>query len=182
MGQSEFIYVMQSILVPFSDMLSYVIAIIGLCLILTALHRVRHHSHGQGSKHHSGMATFFFFFSGATIMNYSGFAQIMCTALLGKFTDTGTNPMTVQYYINLVNTSDSASQQLEYFVFSVLLVIGLLAFVRGLVLLVKLGEGHTEGTLPKAMTHILGGAIGVNASALYQIFINFNNGFHSISS
>lgn len=50
-------------------------------------------------------------------------------------------------------------------VFLIVQLIGTIAFIRGLVLLAHSGEGHQQGGVGKAITHIVGGILLIN---LYQ--------------
>jgi hypothetical protein len=51
------------------------------------------------------------------------------------------------------------------------MVVGIISFARGLMLLVKAGEGGgPEAGMGKAITHILAGLVGVNGLAFWQLF------------
>lgn len=185
MDLSQMTDIMQTVLIPLSNVLQYMTEIIGLCLIVMGLHRLRHHSGTMhAGKHHSPMATFFFIVCGSMMLAYSDLALAISETIFGGFIGPYVppnplnpidypNPMQVQYYIPLVENATDPMQQIEYFTFAVLLVVGLLSFVRGLLLLVKLGEGGHESTLPKALTHIGAGVIGVNAGQAYQVIQSF---------
>ncbi len=53
--------------------------------------------------------------------------------------------------------------------YALLFVVGVIAFLRGVSLLIKVGDGAQQGTLPKAATHIIGGLVGINAETLYDV-------------
>lgn len=181
MDLSQITQIMQTVLIPLASILEYATEILGFCLLIMGLHRLRHHGQGmQMGRQHSPMATFFFIACGAMMLSYSDLALALCQSLFGGFVGPYSppsgptpydmvNPMQVQYYIPLVEGTTDPIQQLEYFTFSVLMVVGLLSFVRGLVLLIKLGEGHSESGLPKALTHIIAGIVGADAGQAYQV-------------
>ena len=76
----------------------------------------------------------------------------------------------VMYYFTKSSSHATDLKKLgEYITWSIMFVIGLWAFLRGLGLLIKVGEGGQPGTLTKAFTHILAGLIGVNAETIFDI-------------
>jgi len=66
--------------------------------------------------------------------------------------------------------TDSESPFTSFFkvVYSVVNFVGLIAFVRGLVMLSHVGEHSQHGGLGKAMTHIIGGILCMNIGAFVQ--------------
>ena len=50
--------------------------------------------------------------------------------------------------------------------------IGVIAFVRGMLLLIKIGEGGQGGHVGKAFSFICAGIVGVNMASFYDLFNN----------
>lgn len=71
------------------------------------------------------------------------------------------------YYTALVNNTSADSQPEQTMlqvVYALLLVVGVISFLRGCLFLLRLGEGNTsDGSMVKAITFILAGIIGINA-------------------
>jgi len=71
-------------------------------------------------------------------------------------------------YLNDITSTpadqDNAAQTLMQVVYAILLVVGLISFLRGCLFLLKLGEGNSqENSVQKAVVHIVAGMIGMNA-------------------
>lgn len=62
--------------------------------------------------------------------------------------------------------------QLTKAVFQIVQLVGGIAFIRGLLMLSHLGEGHQQGALGKAMAHIIGGVFCINMYQLVQVITN----------
>lgn len=73
------------------------------------------------------------------------------------------------YYNELNNNQGSSfsvspEQTVLQVIYALLLVVGVISFLRGCLFLLRLGEGNTQdGSMPKAVTHIIAGIIGINA-------------------
>jgi hypothetical protein len=152
-----------------SGIVGYVSLGIGLCLLYIGLHRIRHHGQGMSSKHYSPLGTIFYFIAGAVCLQYETVAQSLAVSLFG---DTGNVVTTMGAYIDIINNESDPAQQTLDFAFAMLLAIGIVSFLRGFIILVKMGEGASEGALPKALTHIFAGVVGINASAAYALITN----------
>lgn len=50
--------------------------------------------------------------------------------------------------------------------------IGMIAFLKGLYLLAKLGQQSQQGSLSKGLVHIIGGVLAMNIEATYTILMN----------
>jgi len=71
---------------------------------------------------------------------------------------------------NVVPGEDPTVQAVKVLGYAVLFLFGVIAFIRGFVQLVFLGEGGQQGGLTKAVTHIFAGTAGVNAEHVYNLF------------
>ncbi len=80
-------------------------------------------------------------------------------------------------YVNdLMHSSSAASYEsnaaetLMQVVYALLLVVGLISFLRGCLFLLKLGEGNSqENSVQKAVVHIVAGMIGMNAEMFQNL-------------
>ena len=83
--------------------------------------------------------------------------------VLGYYTDITTHSSYYQY--------DTASTLLQV-IYAILLVVGLLSFLRGCLFLLRLGEGNAqEGSMQKAVVHIVAGVIGMNAELFHNMLV-----------
>ena len=73
---------------------------------------------------------------------------------------------------NAVSDNDAVAEGIQYAVFAVAFLVGVIAFVRGMLLLIKIGEGGQGGHVGKAFTFIFAGVVGVNMSSFYDLFNN----------
>lgn len=68
------------------------------------------------------------------------------------------------------NYESNAAQTLMQVVYAILLVVGLISFLRGCLFLLKLGEGNSqENSVQKAVVHIVAGMIGMNAEMFQNL-------------
>lgn len=78
-------------------------------------------------------------------------------------------------YANEVDTNkgslqDDPQKAMMQVVYAVLLVIGVISFLRGFLFLLRMGEGNSqEGSMQKAVTHIIAGVIGMNAQSFQDL-------------
>ncbi len=62
---------------------------------------------------------------------------------------------------------------MKYLVYGVLFLVGIISFIRGMVHLVKLGEGGGQGGgVGRALTHIFAGIVAINADSFYSLMNN----------
>lgn len=76
------------------------------------------------------------------------------------------------YYRELKNNQSGFMAQpqavIEQVIYALLLVVGVISFLRGCLFLLRLGEGNMQdGSMAKAVTHIIAGIIGINAQDFY---------------
>ncbi len=71
--------------------------------------------------------------------------------------------------VNVDYASDPSATLMQV-VYAILLVVGLISFLRGCLFLLKLGEGGSqENSAQKAVVHIVAGVIGMNAEVFEQL-------------
>jgi len=167
------------VLYPISLMLSIVAVCIGMILIIAALHRLRHHHSHHSSKQYSLSGTVAYFIAGAILIQYGPILHLISSSTFFPFYTSGDDAAggympTVWDYVQVVTGAPGTTDPSFYIqelTFSLLLVVGLFSFLRGVFLLVKLGEsgGAEGGVLPKAIAHIVAGIIAVNAQATWAL-------------
>lgn len=179
--QQALVYLLQNAFGPLQVVTQWGATILGIVFIIIGTHRLHHHGQGMMQKHHSPLATAFYFIAGASLTAFNNFILAGAQSVFGNITnfDPHSGQATVLYYINEINNTTDTVQMVEYFTYGILVTLGILSFMRGLVLLVKLGEGQAEGSLPKAVTHIVAGIVGVDSLALYTVLTNFISGIPS---
>ena len=73
-------------------------------------------------------------------------------------------------------SGDITEIAIKYLAFGTLMLVGIISFVRGMVHLVKIGEGqHGQGGVGRALTHIFAGVAASNADNLYALANNILN-------
>ncbi len=91
----------------------------------------------------------------------SGLASHVNCPVLGYYNDIVKNQTTY--------ASDAAATLMQV-VYAILLVVGLISFLRGCLFLLKLGEGNSqESSVQKAVVHMVAGMIGMNAEAFQTL-------------
>jgi len=174
------------VLYPISLMLSMIAVVIGIILFIAGIHRLRSHHSGQNSRQVSYLGTVGYFIAGVILIQYGPVLHMLSASTFFSMyaTDNMQYMPTVFDYVSCVSNAAQSSGSatgacgvnqspgfyIQELTFSLLLVVGLFSFLRGVFLLVKLGEGGQEGgVLPKAMAHIVAGIIGVNAQAAWTL-------------
>ncbi|MCF6776555.1 hypothetical protein L3V83_08220 [Thiotrichales bacterium 19X7-9] len=137
--------------------------VIGLILVIIGFYRLQKHGRQQQMfRYHSPLATFFYLFSGVALLSYTSFFQLLSSTLFPA-TSFDINP--IQEYINDTKgdnvSTEIAIQSLTY---SCLIIIGVIAVIRGMVGLIKLGEGQGgSAEITSTVTYICAGAVALNA-------------------
>lgn len=177
--KEEIVHIIQYDLAPLYHMMEKSLWVIGIVLILVGIYRLKLSYSQQTHRHHSPLATVFYFVTGVIFV---GFGPEILMVSQSTFGDTAAQAFTapeykdnpVMYYVNTVgNEGEDFSALTMELVYSILLVVGVFAFARGFLLMIKLGEGGHEATLPKAVTHILAGVVGINFEVIYNMLHAF---------
>lgn len=141
--------------------------IVGFILIMVGCYRLtKHGKQQQMFRYHSPLATTFYLGSGAALVSYTGFFQMLSATFFQTYMDP--NPL-APYYNNpdiLTNTNTA----LQYLTYSCLIIVGVIALVRGMVALIKLGEGQGNSDLTSSVTYLLAGTCALNAQTLLGFF------------
>lgn len=67
---------------------------------------------------------------------------------------------------------DAIGEAIKYLMFAVLFLVGIISFIRGMVSLVKLGEGGQGQGVGRSLTFIFAGIVAINADSFYQLMEN----------
>jgi hypothetical protein len=182
------------VLYPMTLILSMTAVVIGIILFIVGIQRLRHHHANQNARQVSYMGTVAYFVAGVILIQYGPVLHMLsASTFFGMYSTSGTEYMPTMFsYVQCVadaavNSSGTAmgggtpglpgcapttdpSFFMQELTFSLLLIVGLFSFLRGVFLLIKLGEGGGEGgVLSKAIAHIVAGIIGVNAQAAWEL-------------
>jgi hypothetical protein len=181
------------VLYPMALMISMTAVVIGIILFIVGIHRLRHHHGNQNSKQVSYLGTIAYFVAGVILIQYGPVLHMLSSStFFGMYGGVSTSspaymPTMFSYVDCIASQASSAgyngqtipgcptkgadpSTMIQELTFALLLIVGLLSFLRGVFLLVKLGEGGPEGgVLSKAIAHIVAGIIGVNAHAAWAL-------------
>ena len=174
---------------PIMQIIGDISYFIGLCFIIIFLSRL--HRHGQNAQQMmhrvSPVATGMYLVAGVTLISFIPQLSMLSNSLFysnnvlmqncmnaGSMSFvTSTNSFCPEMaYVNDINNAAEGSQvstAIKYLAFGTLIIVGVISFIRGIMLLVKIGEGQGQGTIAKAMTHIFAGLAAVNADNLYNL-------------
>ncbi len=178
------------VLYPMALMISMTAVVIGIILFIVGIHRLRHHHANQNSKQVSYLGTVAYFVAGVILIQYGPVLHMLSSStFFGMYGGAGSSSPaympTMFSYVDCISAQATSSDAaipgcptkgvqagtlMQELTFALLLVVGLFSFLRGVFLLVKLGEGGPEGgVLSKAIAHIVAGIIGVNAHAAWAL-------------
>jgi hypothetical protein len=104
----------------------------------------------------------------------------LCAAPSGGILNGNIIPCPMLAYANDVTTAGagaSVSFLMKEFAFALMTLIGVYSFVKGFVIMVKLGEGQQQATMGNVITHLLAGVVGVNGEFFYSMLSNFITAF-----
>jgi hypothetical protein len=166
-------------LIPFMHIMNTVFFAIGFVFIIMGVMRMKQHgNHGSG-KNVAPVGTIFYFISGVMLMNYAPFMTAISNSLFDygatDFTDFSNslqNSKSILYYVQQIKAAgNDQTLIMKQITFGLLMIVGVFSFCRGLMLLVKMGEGGggQEGGPSKAVTHILAGLVGINGMAFWKL-------------
>ena len=178
---------------PIMQMIGDVSYFIGLCFLIIFLSRL--HRHGQNAQQMmhrvSPLATGMYLVSSVVLISFIPWLQMLSNSffyantvlsqgcnsnapLPSFFTSTNSFCPEMAYVSDIQNASqgDQLGDAIKYMAFGTLMIVGVISFIRGMMLLVRIGEGQGQGTTAKAMTHIFAGLVAVNADNAYYLFMN----------
>ncbi len=173
----EITQILKNDLVPIFHMLDQSVWVIGFVLLVIGVHRLKHHQGSNNHRYHSPLATAFYVVGGVLFMGFGPELIMISQSTFGgqgaiAFLKNPINP--INYYVKILPKAGGDINQLSLdLMYAVLVIIGTFAFVRGFLLMIKLGEGGQEATFPKAITHILAGAVAINFQVIYHMMQSF---------
>lgn len=173
--------------------------LIGLCFIIAGLMRLYRHGQGQQMMYRvSPLSTTLYFIAGIVLISFVPYLNMLSNSFFGTTVNdvlmtqcqspdvnasgfyTGSNsfcPM-LAYASDISNaqsTNDIASG-VKYMVFALMFLVGIIAFIRGMIVLVKLGEGSQGHSLGRALTFIIAGIVAINMDSVYGLLGNILSG------
>lgn len=176
---------------PILSIVTIVARFMGIGFIIVGLSRLYKAANQTMMYRTSPLVTMMYFLIGAMVAAYSPLLGAFSGSLFGNsssayiyYQNSGTCPA-----INTPGYSDAAplcpevayaqdltgkdnGNRLDYvktITYGILFLVGVIAFLRGLVLLIKVGDGGQPGTLSKAVTHIIAGIVAVNAPEMMAL-------------
>ncbi|MDF2690861.1 MAG: hypothetical protein K0S29_716 [Gammaproteobacteria bacterium] len=179
--------IIQNIISPMLSITTIVSQFIGVFLILYGMMRL--YRHGEQNMMHrvSPMGTIMTFVAGVVLVAYTPELSVLSGSLIGNpdynlvtpcpyggvDQQTGVAYCPILGYLPEISSPlTSDTQALETLTFAILFLVGAISFIKGFLELIKLGEGHGQGGIAKALTHIFAGVAGVNAESLYNFIQN----------
>lgn len=183
-------------LTPLLHIVTDISFFIGLCMILVGLSRLHRHGQGQQMMYRvSPIGTGLYFLSGVVLISFIPELVMVSNSLF-----TAGNVLTQECIGgNVINTSfhtdsnnfcpmyayamdikaatgeDALKSTIKYLTFGVLVFVGIISFIRGMVQLVRIGEGQGQGAAGKAFAHIFAGIVAVNIDNFYALAQNILN-------
>ncbi|ODN43860.1 hypothetical protein [Piscirickettsia litoralis] len=183
------------ILMPFLHLIDVIGPVVGFITLCVGFHRLRYHSNPQMMSMHrrSPMATGFYFFVGSVLLfpfylieSISGsmfqtpqILQQYCGGSSGEKFLSYFNTLQYQYIITFNNgvfqcvptSANSTTDNLIKLAYAMLFVIGFASFLRGIFLLIRLGEhmGGPSASMSKVIAHIVAGICAINANVFIEI-------------
>ena len=166
----------------------------GLCFILIGMSRLHRHGQGVGGMYQrvSPMATSMYFISAVVLISFVPYLQMLTNSMFngeinpflmnkcavaqtGSFTTHSNDFCPMMAYSTQVdlaskNPDAGVGVAIKYVVFALMFLVGIISFIRGMISLVKLGEGGGQGqTLGRSLTFIFAGIVGVNMDVFYTL-------------
>ncbi|SRR5579883_2401833 len=151
------------------DLMMFVTAlayVMGMWFIVKGLLSLKQYgeSRTQGSSQHELKGPMIYLFVGAALL------YLPTTVMYS--TNTFWITTTPYAYQDALDQTDPW-QDLIYTVFQVVELIGVIAFIRGLIILTHLGQGSAQpGSFGRAMAHIIGGIFCINIYFFIQTILN----------
>lgn len=157
-------------LIKVEYLLTSVAYLVGIALVfkgVMALKQVGEHK-SQMSQHHTLKEPIWLIFSGAMLLYLPTGLNIMLQTVFGS---------TSILSYDQVASSNQVMDSLKMFgsnLFLLVQVIGLIAFIRGWILLAKSGSqgGHQQGSFGKGIMHIIGGTFAINIVETLNVINN----------
>lgn len=200
----QFVYtLLKDDLTPLLTIVTIVARFIGIAFIITALGRLYRLSTQTMMHRVTLLPTVLMFFVGTVFLSYTPYLTALSNSLFltansgsaSSIAATALNsPCPADTIIPVPDGYDDTSPFcpiLQYadmakgknpmdlvapMAYGILMLVGVISFLKGMVSLVKVGDGGQQGTLPKAVTHIIAGLVGVNAESVYNLLYNVYSG------
>ncbi|HVV69908.1 MAG TPA: hypothetical protein VHE99_12910 [Gammaproteobacteria bacterium] len=140
---------------------------IGIVLVIMALFKLKEYSLTSSSMYgESGLITrsLAYFIAGAMLIYLPSALDVGTTTFLA---DNGDNSL---FSYAAIKNKGYGYEELISPVIDIVKIVGLLAFIRGWVMLSKMGNQQHKGVMFKGITHLIGGILAVNIIGVYTIF------------
>lgn len=140
---------------------------IGFVLVITALFKLKEYSVTSSSMYgESGLITraLAYFIAGAMLIYLPSALDVGTGTLLA---DNGDNSL---FSYATIKNKGYGYEELVSPVIDIVKIVGLLAFIRGWVMLSKIGNQQHKGVMFKGIMHLIGGILAVNIIGVYTIF------------
>lgn len=182
--------ILQYDLTPLTHIVIDVAYFIGLCLIIAGLTRLYRHGQGQQMMYRvSPMSTAMYFITGIILISFMPYLQMISVSIFNvnnvlmhnctispignEAFHTHSNdfcPMLAYSTdIQMAPPGQMVKAAIKYLAFGVLVFVGIISFIRGMIQLIRIGEGSGQGTTGKAFAHIFAGVVAVNADNVYYL-------------
>jgi len=153
---------------PFVATISIIATLMGLFMIIHGLHHSARH--GYDPNGHSMVKIIANFVVGTSLVALGSSFSVILGSLfgLGAGNELNAAPILSWTMIQNLTTDPTAQAHIQGAMtaaLSVVQMVGLIAFVRGLSIMKKAAEGSSQATMPQGLTHLIGGVLAIN---IYQ--------------
>ena len=154
---------MSDIFGPVTVLINFFGLVAGIILIMIGISRIIK-STQEGSKGPLGLGTIMTFLAGGALISSNALIRAFSTSFFQS-------PITFTYAtLQYTDGLDMAAQGHITTVISAILkfviMVGLISFVRGIIIVRDVAEGKQQASMMAGMTHVIGGALAVNLGPL----------------
>ena len=170
-AQADILTNIASTLIPVEHLITGAAYLMGLAFAMKALFCLKQHGENRAAAQQSSFKEPLMYFLVAAVFIYfpTGFSVLMKTTFGYSNVLAYTAINTKNQTLNALFNSGAASEALT----RIIQVIGLIAFIRGWVLLSRSsGQGQQQGGTSKALMHIVGGILAMNIIGTLEVLNN----------
>jgi hypothetical protein len=165
---------MQDIIGPVHFALNLFALTAGIILLMVAISRLTK-SAQEGAKGPGGLGTFMTFVTAGALISYNELIRVFTGSLglgIGGVIGVTRTYGTLEYTTGMTADEIDHAHTIISAIVKLMIVIGLISFVRGLFIVRDVAEGNGQASLMAGMTHIIGGALAVNIGPLINLVQN----------
>lgn len=160
---------MNDILTPIHSSINFFAFVAGSIFVMIGISRLMK-SAQDGARAPGGLGTLLTFFTGGMLLSFNELIRNMTASMF-------TNPLTVtfatlQYCDGMSPAEINHAHTVISAVLKLMIIVGLISFVRGIFILRAVGEGNGSASLMASFTHMIAGSIAVNMGPFLNVMEN----------